>query len=217
MADANLTLPPALATDARFKLIAQIALEAFQIDLSPLLVNLVDSVDTSVLPYLAEQWSLLGDGFELAQNEAAQREMLRTATLIHQRKGTPWAIRQMFMLFGFGNIDIEEGRAGYRRDGTISRNSGWAVRGDASVRWAEYRIKVHKMLTVQQEDLLKRLLNSVIAPARCCLVSIDYIPAMLVRDGKARRDGAYNRNGTLQDSLTRNGFATRDGQYARGV
>lgn len=217
MADANLPLPPVLSTDARFKLLAQIALEAFQIDLSPLLVNLVDTVDASVLPYLAEQWSLMGDGWELAQNESARRKMLRTATQIHQRKGTPWAIRQMFALLGFGNIEIEEGRGGYRRDGTISRNSGWAVRGDASVRWAEYRIKVHKMLTLQQEDLLKRLLNNVIAPARCCLVSIDYVPAMLVRDGTAKRDGTYRRNATLQDSLIRNGFARRDGTYARGV
>lgn len=217
MADANLILPPVLATDTRFKLIAQIALEAFQIDLSPLLVNLVDTVDVSALPHLAEQWSLLGDGFELALDESAQREMLRTATLIHQRKGTPWAIRQMFMLFGFGNIDIEEGRAGYRRDGTISRNSGWAVRGDKSVRWQDYRIKVHRMITVQQEEQLKYLLNNVIAPARCCLVSIDYAPAPLVRDGSARRDGTYRRDDVLQQSLMRNGFARRDGTYRRGA
>jgi phage tail P2-like protein len=191
MTDITFPLPPALATDPRFKVLAQIALEAFDIDLSPLLVYLIDTVDVSVLPYLAEQFSLIGDGWELATNEAAQRSMLKSAIEIHRYKGTPWAIKQVFISLGLGEVDIDEGRSGYRRDGAMKRD-GFAVRGERSARWAEYRIRCHRLLSVQQAALARKLLASM-APARCLLVGIDFSDAALIRNGFARRDGTYTR------------------------
>ncbi|MBJ3229650.1 phage tail protein I, partial [Salmonella enterica subsp. enterica serovar Stanley] len=50
----KLLLPPPLASDERFSILANIAAERFaQIDLTALLVYLVDIVDASALPSLA--------------------------------------------------------------------------------------------------------------------------------------------------------------------
>jgi phage tail P2-like protein len=191
MADTTIPLPPVLASDERFKVLGQIALEAFQIDISSLLVYLVDNVDASVLPYLAEQFSLIGDGWELASTETAQCNMIKAAVEIHQHKGTPWAIKQIFVLLGLGDAEIQEGRSGYRRDGTMHRD-GFPVRGDHPLRWAEYRIRLNRLLTVQQAAMAKKLLAN-IAPARCQLVEINFSSAALIRNGFAVRDGSYTR------------------------
>lgn len=191
MANATMPLPPALASDERFKVLGQIALEAFQIDLSSLLVYLVDNVDASVLPYLAEQFSLIGDGWELASTETAQRKMIKAAVEIHQHKGTPWAVKQVFVLLGLGDVDIDEGRSGYRRDGTMRRD-GFPMRGERPAHWAEYRVRCHRLLSVHQAALARKLLAN-IAPARCQLIEIDFSSAALIRNGFARRDGSYTR------------------------
>ncbi|EJV9590242.1 phage tail protein I, partial [Salmonella enterica subsp. enterica serovar Infantis] len=53
----KLLLPPPLASDERFSVLANIAAERFaQIDLTALLVYLVDIVDASALPSLAGQF-----------------------------------------------------------------------------------------------------------------------------------------------------------------
>jgi hypothetical protein len=190
MAD-TITIPPALANDPRFSILAQIAIEAFQLDLTPLMVYLVDIVDVSVLPFLAEQFSLVGDGWELAATEAAQRALIKASIQIHQKKGTPWAIRQLFLLLGLGGVDIDEGRSGYVRDGS-KRRDGFPVRGDRSLRWAEYRIRCYRLLTVEQATVARQMLAN-IAPARCFLFDIDFTAAALIRNGVARRDGSYTR------------------------
>ncbi len=58
----KLLLPPPLASDERFSILANIAAERFaQIDLTALLVYLVDIVDASALPSLAEQFHVGND------------------------------------------------------------------------------------------------------------------------------------------------------------
>lgn len=186
-----MALPPALATDERFKILGQLAIEAFEIDLTPLLIYLADAVDVAVLPYLAEQFSLMGDGWELASTENAQRNMIKAAIAIHKHKGTPWAVKQVFVQLGLGEVDIEEGRSGYRRDGTMRRD-GFVIRGERSAHWAEYRILCRSLLTVQQAAIARRLLENV-APARCALCEINFSSATLIRNGFAVRNGSYTR------------------------
>lgn len=191
MANASLTIPPVLAADDRFSVLAKIALEAFQIDLTCLLVYLIDSVDVSILPYLAEQLSLVGDGWELAATESAQRAMLKGAIELHRYKGTVWAVKQVFKLLDLGDVDVEAGRSGRRRDGTMRRD-GFVVRGERSLRYAEYRIRCHRLMSVQQAAMARRLLAN-FAPKRCLLVEIDFSSAALIRNGYAVRNGSYSR------------------------
>ncbi|MBJ2714675.1 phage tail protein I [Salmonella enterica subsp. enterica serovar Give] len=92
----KLLLPPPLASDERFSVLANIAAERFaQIDLTALLVYLVDIVDASALPSLAGQLHVQGlEGWLFAANEQEKRELIKQAIELHKYKGTPWAVRR---------------------------------------------------------------------------------------------------------------------------
>lgn len=185
-------LPAVLASDERFALLASIWAERLQaIDPQDVLVRWIDHVDVSLLPILAEEYSLIDDGWELAETEQAQRAMLKGAIRLHRIKGTPAAIREVFRMLGLGEVVIEEGRSGRRRDGTFRRD-GFVVRGERQDHWAEYRIKCMRQLSIRQAEAARRLLASV-APARCHLYEINFSDAALIRNGFARRDGTYTR------------------------
>ncbi|EKE2600359.1 phage tail protein I [Salmonella enterica] len=93
----KLLLPPPLASDERFSILANIAAERFaQIDLTALLVYLVDIVDASALPLLAGQFHVQGlEGWLFAVNEQEKRELIKQAIELHKYKGTPWAVRRV--------------------------------------------------------------------------------------------------------------------------
>lgn len=93
----KLLLPPPLASDERFSILANIAAERFaQIDLTALLVYLVDIVDASALPSLAEQFHVQElEGWLFAANEQEKRELIKQAIELHKYKGTPWAVRRV--------------------------------------------------------------------------------------------------------------------------
>lgn len=93
----KLLLPPPLASDERFSILANIAAERFaQIDLTALLVYLVDIVDASALPSLAEQFHVQGlEGWLFAVNEQEKRELIKQAIELYKYKGTPWAVRRV--------------------------------------------------------------------------------------------------------------------------
>lgn len=84
-------------------------------DYSKLFIYNVDTVDASFLPYLAEQFDILGHkGYNLATTEAEKREIIKRAIELHRYKGTPWAIMEALRSVGFSNIIIREGiAAGY--------------------------------------------------------------------------------------------------------
>ena len=94
MADA-LPLPPVLAGDERFQTLGKLAARISDIDRSPVLVYLVDQVNASALPHLAEQLHLLGEGWQFARDDDERRKLLKRAVERHRYKGTPWAIRQV--------------------------------------------------------------------------------------------------------------------------
>jgi phage tail P2-like protein len=93
----KLSLPPPLASDDRFSILANIAAERFAgIDLTTLLVYLVDLVDVSALPSLAEQFHVQGlEGWLFASSEQEKRELIKQAIELHKYKGTTWAVRRV--------------------------------------------------------------------------------------------------------------------------
>lgn len=90
-------LPPPLASDERFSILANIAAERFaQLDMTTPLVYLVDVVDASALPSLAEQFHVQGlEGWLFASNEQEKRELIKQAIELHKYKGTVWAVRRV--------------------------------------------------------------------------------------------------------------------------
>jgi len=92
-------LPPVLAGDERFAILCELLQEEFDnLDLSPMLVYLVDVVPPQVLPHLADQFHVMGlEGWRYARNEQEQRELIKRAIELHRYKGTPWAIEQVLV------------------------------------------------------------------------------------------------------------------------
>lgn len=92
-------LPPALAGDERFAILCELIEEEFaDLDLSPMLVYLVDIVPTQVLPHLADQFHVMGlEGWRFARNVQERRELIKRAIELHRYKGTPWAIEQVLV------------------------------------------------------------------------------------------------------------------------
>ena len=90
----DLLLPPPLASDERYQVLGTIAARLSDIDITPVLVYLVDTVDASALPLLADQFHILGEGWQFARTEADQRQLLKRAIELHRYKGTRWAVQQ---------------------------------------------------------------------------------------------------------------------------
>jgi phage tail P2-like protein len=63
------------------------------LDLTPLLIYIIDNVHASALPHLAEQFHIAGlEGWSFAQTNKEKRALIKRAIELHRYKGTPWAV-----------------------------------------------------------------------------------------------------------------------------
>ena len=184
-----LQLPPPLEGDISLRTLGRLAGRLDNIDLSVLMVFLVDIVDSSALPWLGEQFSLSGDGWELAESDDVRRMLIKAAIELHRYKGTPWSIREVIRRFGFGEVDLIEGTGRLSYDGNRSYN-GLFVHGDAAA-WAVYRVILKQPITNDQAAMLRQTLAA-FAPARCHLASREYQSVAIRYNNTAIHDGSYN-------------------------
>ncbi|EKZ9425991.1 phage tail protein I [Salmonella enterica] len=180
----SLPLPPALAKDARFRVLAQIVSQLQYTDLTPLLVYLIDLTEPTALPWLADQFAITGDnGWSLAESDGAKRALIKNAIEMHRYKGTPWSIRQVIRNLGFGEVEL--------REGTDRLDPSIAEKYPEETRWALYQVILKDVITNDQAALLRRTLEA-FAPARCELASLDFLAAPVRYNNTARYDGKYN-------------------------
>ena len=184
-----LQLPPPLEGDISLRTLGRLAGRLDNIDLSVLMVFLVDIVDSSALPWLGEQFSLSGDGWELAESDDVRRMLIKAAIELHRYKGTPWSIREVIRRFGFGEVDLIEGTGRLSYDGNRSYN-GLFVHGDAAA-WAVYRVILKQPITNDQAAMLRQTLAA-FATARCHLASLEYQSVAIRYNNTAIHDGSYN-------------------------
>lgn len=99
------------------------------IPLDQLLVYFVDTVTAEALPFLAEQFNVLGiRGYAQAETDQDKRELIKRAIELHRYKGTPWAVREGLRSVGFKEAEIIEG-VGLDHNGTILRNGSQKYEG----------------------------------------------------------------------------------------
>ena len=172
-----------------------------EIDLGKLLVYIVDNVDASALPYLAEQFDVLGyKGLKLATTEADQRQIIKRAIELHRYKGTKWAIQEALKSIGFADIEIKEtGYDHWAKFGIIITNNSIQLT-DASFYDIIQMVKEYKRAVCVLEEVLMTLLVDDTLDLTDDEVFIT--PAMLV-------DDVLNLSGTLQYD----GTAQHDGDY----
>lgn len=189
MADA-LKLPPLLERDSRFQTLGTLASHIIKLEREPLLVYLIDTVDPSALQHLADQFSMLKDGWSLAESDDARRALIQGAIELHRHKGTPWAIRDVIRRLGLGEITLIERLAGQNHNGSITRN-GLHFHGDPKA-WTQYRVILNKPITNDQAAQVRTLLEAY-APARCQLASLEYQAVANRHNGAIHRNNQYNR------------------------
>lgn len=109
------------------------------LDLSALLVYVVDSVPADALYYLASQFDVLGwKGWNLAQTDADRRALIKKAIELHRYKGTVWAIKEAVRAVGFDDAKVKE-HVGFDYDGAIDYDGTEVFSGG---HWANFRVIV---------------------------------------------------------------------------
>lgn len=187
----KLTYAEIIERDQRYHILADLGLRLDLLDTPKLMPRLVELVAPEHLELLAESRSILNeDGYWMAESNQARRRLIRGAYELHRYKGTPWAIREIVRRLGFGEVQILEGLGNKFHDGTITRDGTYA-HGHRD-RWAHYRIIMNHPITNDQAFLLRKTLTA-FAPARCVLAVLDYQVAPLLHNGKATRNGQFNR------------------------
>jgi len=94
----DLLLPPPLAKDERSIAMGEAVARLSNVDITPVLVYLIDGVDSSALPLLGEQFRVLGEGWQFARNDDERRALIKSAIEIKRYRGTPWAVEQVLQV-----------------------------------------------------------------------------------------------------------------------
>jgi phage tail P2-like protein len=143
MSDINVILADSIASLphlAAFDLMVKKRFTELEID--RLLIYIIDTVDESALPYLAEQFDVLGfKGYGLAKNDLERREVIKRAIELHRYKGTLWAVKEALKNIGYGDAVFTEHVDGH---------------------WAKFRVTVdlgNNPVSVTQIADLVRMIN----------------------------------------------------------
>lgn len=97
------------------------------IELEQLFVYIIDTITPEALPYLAEQFDVLGDkGYRLATTDAQRRQIIKQAIELKRYLGTVWAVKEAIRSVGYANATLVEG----------------VNQGTPAIDWAKFRVVV---------------------------------------------------------------------------
>ena len=156
-------IPPSIRDERALGFAAALA-RLSDLDLSPILVYMVDQVPSDVLPFLAEQFSVMGyDGWLMCSTDDERRALIKRAIELHRYKGTRWAVREIIKIIGYTDVTFTEQPPKRYHDGTLSRDrTEW--RGTPGEQWALIRVLVDlpdsKAISAVQADLIRGGINA---------------------------------------------------------
>ena len=101
---AELLIQPSLAQDPNLVALARLPERITDLDVQPILLYDVAHVAASALPYLAEQFNIVGPVWQYLEGEAAQRVAIQGAITWHRAKGTPWSITEALGWIGVAAV-----------------------------------------------------------------------------------------------------------------
>lgn len=135
-------LVPAGIRDARSLAFAQLAARLGALPTEVLLTTLVSAVDASLLPYLAEHYSVTGyDGWLLATTDDERRALILKAIELHIHKGTPWSVKEAIKACGYPDAAMTEHHPTLLFDGSWTFD-GSEYFSSAVGQWALFRVLV---------------------------------------------------------------------------
>lgn len=152
-----------------------LAIACAEIDnLSPTALRTLWNPDTcplAVLPWLA--WALSVDEFSSAWPEERQRNTVKESLILHKSKGTPYSIKRMLSLMGYGNVTLVEGIPTYQKyDSTYQHDAEIKYDGGNAYEWAIYDVILNA--PAPDDPTLEKIIGRLnrLAPARCHLRDI---------------------------------------------
>lgn len=88
--------------DINLKIFDEICEERFsQLELDVLLVSIIDNLPSDALPHLAEQYHVTGnEGWLQCRNDDEKRDLIKRSIEVHRYKGTKYALKKIFDMFG---------------------------------------------------------------------------------------------------------------------
>lgn len=148
--------------------------ELNEIPVNALLMYVVDQVPADALYYLASQFNVLGwKGWNLTTTEQDRRNLIKSAIVLHRKKGTPFAIKEAIRQVGFEQADVIEGvgidyDGAHNFDGSINYSGG---------NWATFRVIIEVGNDVEINPTLSQNLISLINEyknARSTLLDVSF-------------------------------------------
>jgi P2-related tail formation protein len=144
------------------------------IDLSVILMNMLDTAPANALPSLAKQYNVNGyRGWMFMTTETQKRELLKFGTRLGAKSGTPWSIKEALRIAGYPGVTFQEGIA-RKLDGT------WDLDGSntlGSEDWAKFYAYVPVATPGSVPSSVTELITAIIneyKPARSHLETIIY-------------------------------------------
>lgn len=130
------------------------------IEIESLLVYIIDTVPSSALQTIAEQFNVMGyKGWSLTTSDSEKRSLIKKAIELHRYKGTPWAIKEALKSVGYAGATIQE-HVGINYDGQYDYD------GDVSYgtsNWAKFSIQLdlgdNKGISSDQITTIVALIN----------------------------------------------------------
>lgn len=130
MTDNETILPDsiAIANDVRAFDVA-VKQQLATVDISKVLVYMVDEVDARALPVLADQFDVLGyKGMRLTQTVDDQRKLIKKAIELHRYKGTVYGVKEAMKAVGFADAVIVEHVSGHWANFSVNLlNAGYGI------------------------------------------------------------------------------------------
>lgn len=171
-----------------------------EIELDRLLVYIIDTVDVSAIPFLAQQFDVLGyKGMRLATTEAQQREVIKRAIELKRYSGTVWAVQEALKSIGYP-------------DAIITESIGEGVTG-----WAEFRISIDggsNVISAEKLDELVKMIN-VYKGARNHLADLTYTIDLGNDNVLLTEDSSESPSVDDEDNVTAGGDFKHNGAHLR--
>lgn len=111
------------------------------IDVSPILINLIDTVPASALPYLADQFDVSGiKGYKFAVTDTDKRDLIKKAIDLHRYKGTPFAVKESLKSLGITDVGILEGVLSIIYNGLYLYDGSFTY---GEIQWPRFRVIIN--------------------------------------------------------------------------
>lgn len=146
-----------------------------------------DDCPEGLLPWLA--WTLSVDLWDRTWPEGVKRDAIRGSLRLHRIKGSRASIDYALRDLGLGDAIVIEGVGGELYDASHDYDGEifYGIPGE----WAEYRVRLARPITAEQAALATQALARV-APARCHLVELAFVPAVALYNAEFIYDGTIN-------------------------